>query len=667
MPTAVNRKPVTRLQARTQLTVTEPSTVDPIQEQEQQPASDIEDSDSEVTLRLPEPTFEQSSPVNQPTATPARQSGNMFILVLFYLWLTITVTEADQGVNRINYGVIFEQQGKITPIQNWKHTFYLPLPNLIVQGKPDNNITNPQFAKSVNTIYDIHLDSLKRIATSISNIKQLLPEHGAPKPSRRKRSFLPFFGELSKTLFGTATVDDVNNLKRSIQRIQRQNNLMTTTFEHQMEHFSSFLTSADQRLNNAFEAVGTNHQEIQLLHQQFNSSIIEVEQMQFLLTSLLSRQLRDSANLEERLNRFYFGVLSLFQNSISPSLIPVAILQNVINNVQELLIASNSQFYLVEKHVDFYYSKATFYFFRHGETIFITLNFPISSFSKPMKLFKVLSFPFPINNSSHASQLLNLPSHFAISHDNSLFTTLTQDHINSANFFHHHYLLSESLIYKSISQPNCVSSVYLDDRQTIQDKCNFRLLLDQNFTGIRPLNDSHILLYNVSKLSLQCKSSYKELPGCSFCIINIPCHCRVNSSSQTFIRGSHACHSSPLNLTAIYPVNLALLQNYFSFNDLKTITANSTFPKPVNATLPQFKIFDHKFSSLVANDQKLHLNLQKAIELTKKDQIIFKQLSDTTLDDNLFPETVLTNQMIISITALVLSTLLLFSLRIPLL
>lgn len=75
MPTAANRKPVTRLQARTQLTFTEPSTVDPTQEQEQQPASDIEDSDSEVTLRLPEPTFEQPSLIIQPTATPARQSG----------------------------------------------------------------------------------------------------------------------------------------------------------------------------------------------------------------------------------------------------------------------------------------------------------------------------------------------------------------------------------------------------------------------------------------------------------------------------------------------------------------------------------------------------------------------------------------------------------------
>lgn len=64
--------------------------------------------------------------------------------------------------------------------------------------------------------------------------------------------------------------------------------------------------------------MGTNHQEI-LLHQQFNSPILEVhvEQMQ---------QLKDSANLEERIRRLYFGVLSLFQNSISSSLIQVAVL-----------------------------------------------------------------------------------------------------------------------------------------------------------------------------------------------------------------------------------------------------------------------------------------------------------------------------------------------------
>ena len=334
----------------------------------------------------------------------------MFNIVLFCLWLA--VTDADQGVNRINYGTIFDHHGKITAIHNWKHTFYIPLPELTIHGKPQTNISNEYFAKSVNAIYDIHIQSLTRIATSTSNLKQLLPEHvAAPQPSRRKRSFLPFFGEISKTLFGTATTADVDNLKRSLQRLQHQNNRMTTAFEHQLEHFSSFLTSTDQRITNAFSAVSANHQEILLLHEQFNSSILQLEQMQFLLTSLLSKQLQDSANLEESLNRFYFGVLSLFKGSISPSIIPISILQNVINNIQNILLASKTPYFLVEKHVDFYYSKATFYFFRHASTLFITVNFPISSFSKPMKLYKILSFPFPINNSTHASQILNLPSY----------------------------------------------------------------------------------------------------------------------------------------------------------------------------------------------------------------------------------------------------------------
>lgn len=66
MPTPANRK---------QLTVTELFTVDENQKQEQQSASHIEDSDTEVTLRLPNHSSEQPSTHNQPTATPINQSG----------------------------------------------------------------------------------------------------------------------------------------------------------------------------------------------------------------------------------------------------------------------------------------------------------------------------------------------------------------------------------------------------------------------------------------------------------------------------------------------------------------------------------------------------------------------------------------------------------------
>lgn len=75
MPTPANRK---------QLTVTELFTVDENQKHEQQSASHIEDSDTEVTLRLPNHLSEQPSTQNHPTATPINRSGMERFLLKCY-------------------------------------------------------------------------------------------------------------------------------------------------------------------------------------------------------------------------------------------------------------------------------------------------------------------------------------------------------------------------------------------------------------------------------------------------------------------------------------------------------------------------------------------------------------------------------------------------------
>lgn len=67
-----------------QLTVTELFTVDENQKHEQQSASHIEDSDTEVTLRLPIHSSEQPSTHNQPTATPINRSGMERFLLKSY-------------------------------------------------------------------------------------------------------------------------------------------------------------------------------------------------------------------------------------------------------------------------------------------------------------------------------------------------------------------------------------------------------------------------------------------------------------------------------------------------------------------------------------------------------------------------------------------------------
>lgn len=77
---------------------------------------------------------------------------------------------------------------------------------------------------------------------------------------------------------------------------------------------------------------------------------------------------------------------------------------------------------------------------------------------------------------------------------------------------------------------------------------------------------------------------------------------------------------------------LALFQQFFEDTQVSHIYANSTFPKPVSFSIPQFQMYNHTFNQFLANDQKSHLNFKKMIEATKKEKKIFQHLAEPLLD-----------------------------------
>ncbi|KAL4238603.1 hypothetical protein ACF0H5_003310 [Mactra antiquata] len=91
------------------------------------------------------------------------------------------------------------------------------------------------------------------------------------------------------------------------------------------------------------------------------------------------------------------------------------------------------------------------------------------------------------------------------------------------------------------------------------------------------------------------------------------------------------CHHHDVNITSLHPDNLALLQQFFKDSSLSMIQANSTYDVPANIPVPQFQIFNHDFSKLVAKDFKEHLNLKKMAEASKNNKQIFTHLVDPLL------------------------------------
>ncbi|XP_064645135.1 uncharacterized protein LOC135498682 [Lineus longissimus] len=206
---------------------------------------------------------------------------------------------------------------------------------------------------------------------------------------------------------------------------------------------------------------------------------------------------------------------------------------------------------------------------RTHKVMYITDKFPMSA-QNGMKLFRIISLPLPINHTStHATQLLDLPEFLAISSTNS------------------HYSL---------------------------------------------LNHGDFL--SCSSLTIQCPNGNKTHEGCSLWLLNVSYRCSVSSKSHYLPPRLQSCTValSDTPVTTSYPVNLALLRNFFSEALTSDIFGNTTFPSPISVEVPPFKIFKSNFSSFLVQDRQSDLSFRKMAESAKRREVIFQNLAEPVID-----------------------------------
>lgn len=131
-----------------------------------------------------------------------------------------------QDENRLNYGVMLQKQIDVDFASDvWVHTFEIPFKILTLSKCTLNSqrycFTLHQLTVNTNVIRNNlknHLDTSKRF------IYDLIPQITNPINSRSKRALLPFVGELSKSIFGVATTNNVNILAQHVNQLTKNNN-----------------------------------------------------------------------------------------------------------------------------------------------------------------------------------------------------------------------------------------------------------------------------------------------------------------------------------------------------------------------------------------------------------------------------------------------------------
>ena len=560
-------------------------------------------------------------------------------------------------LHRLNYGTVFQEEPTLfATSEYWTHTFVLDLKGPTMPLFQIPTCSCPSLLPVFHKLASLQNETLNIRNKTISDMLNMLksPKH---RP-RSRRALLPFLGNIAKGLIGVSTSEDLDRVANRVNILQKQNAQISKKFNHEISLMTSFMGTANSRLDNAFESIETNHNLIRQFNYNLNTSITAVETKQAWLFAILIEQLNYHMTIQNQYHQLYFGFTSLLQGNLSPIIIPHTELNKVIRQIHTLLFIHRPGFHLLHNAPSYFYKNADFKIHKSEKAVLIAVKFPLGSHDQPMKLFKILHYPVPINTSSpHATQISDLPSYLAISHLRDSYTTLPENALNSCSKDKSSLNCHFTVPMYSLENPNCALALYQGNKSDIHNLCNFRLAQDNIPHTIRQLNESHFLMVNISIITLACPLKTHILNGCSFCVIQVPCNCSISTKDLTLPKRHPKCHTINNNVTVMHPVNLILLHKFFGLNAISNITADTTFPTPLNISVKPFRYYNHTFSKLIANDNRAHLSLDRVIARAKEDKLIYQELAEPLLTSNDFYNSSETALYAISIVSLVSSIL----------
>ena len=566
------------------------------------------------------------------------------MLWIAVLLLTVSCSAAET-VNRINYGVLFESQGSVCAVYDfWTHTFQVPFPDLKqsrLDRKADRNMSCEAIApkhvaackvmeKALESVNDVRNQYVRNLKYSLKLAKKVMPKESGnvTSRSRSKRALLPFIGDISRSLFGTATEKEVRQMARHIDLLQKKNERMTSAFAQYADDLSSYMTLADKRHSNIRATLDDNRQAISTLAQDFEAMTSSMNHnLQF--SVLLNKEIYLAMSMQEALQEFLHGIHSLLQHTLSPYIVPFKDVKSTVVQIDSRLKLARSQLTVKDQTpCEFYSSENFIWTFKNG-SLFITVKFPLVSPVSHLDLYKVYTIPVPFNEtSSHSTQLLDLPPYIAFTRDRHFYT------FPSANIWQQGILNAQeyNLPMFPVHEETCTTSLFFDNRKAIKENCDFRVKFNVMKPTMTHLNQGQYLVSNISDLFLRCPSGLRQQDGCSFCIINVPCLCDVSSDSMYYPPRLNHCLNEDDKPTTIHPVNLAVLMHVVEEYQIENIYGDTTFEDIPTSHTPAVQLFKHNLSDIIAADKETDLSLKRIADAIRHDKLVFQTLADPILD-----------------------------------
>ena len=190
---------------------------------------------------------------------------------------------------------------------------------------------------------------------------------------------------------------------------------------------------------------------------------------------------------------------------------------------------------------------------------------------------------------------------------------------------------------RTTQHPTCAASLYLQAKTT-DEYCRYRIKEDAVTPLVLEVLEGTVLLTIISEIVMTCRNQVFKKPGCMYCIYTIPCECALMADTFQLAPRLKACKNNQDISDPIYPVNMAVLQEFFNDTNIQTIL-NTTFTKPLQYTIPHLRIDNHKFQKDMERASKLDADFRSIAHKMKQNQKVYRQLSSYSMNANWVPYT----------------------------
>ena len=274
--------------------------------------------------------------------------------------------------------MIFKSAGNVyISTESWLHTFEIPLPRYFKNQIPVNCTKSKSQCfiqnKLLQQIETIKYQTISHVNNTLDFIHEIVPRTKLNTTNRKTRSLLPFIGSLSKTLFNTATMDDVNILASHVNQLIRQTSKISRALYSQNKQISSYMTLTNNRITNLKNSILNNHKELNNLVHIVSESETELKYLMLNITASLVKQINTATIIRQHFDKLQTAIESLLQGKISPFFISKQDMHQTIKQIQHVLNTKYTKYHITEKNPTYYYQNAKIIYMRH--ILNITFNF----------------------------------------------------------------------------------------------------------------------------------------------------------------------------------------------------------------------------------------------------------------------------------------------------